>query len=242
MSAQQMIMHRPQAYETATEIEMMERLLPLHQARILELGCGGARITRQLAEHYPESQFTATEVDRIQHEKNLAQAVPTNLSFRLGGAESIDAEAESFDIVWMLKSLHHVPGELMSSAMEEIRRVLKPGGLGYFSEPVYAGEFNALMSLIHDEKRVRTLAFEAIRGVVEEGRMRLVGEYFFNVPGRYLNWQAFEDRFLNITHTELFIDAQRYATIKQAFQVHLGPQGAEFMKPHRVDLLQKPVV
>jgi SAM-dependent methyltransferase len=236
-----MIMNRPQAYETATEIEMMERLLPLRQARILELGCGGALITRQLAERYPESQFTATEVDRIQHDKNLAQAAPANLRFRLGGAESIDAEAESFDIVWMLKSLHHVPAELMQAAMEEIRRVLKPGGLAYFSEPVYAGEFNALMSLIHDEKRVRTLAFEAIRGLVQEGRMQLVGEYFFNVPGRYLNWQAFEDRFLNITHTELSIDAERYAAIKQAFQAHMGPQGAEFMKPHRVDLLQKPV-
>lgn len=237
-----MIIHHPQAYEIATEQEMLERLLPLRRARILELGCGAARTTRQLAVRHPESRFTATEVDPIQHEKNLAQVTPTNLQFRLGSAESIDAEADTFDVVWMLKSLHHVPAEQMSAAMGEIERVLKPGGLAYFSEPVYTGEFNALLSLIHDEKRVRTQAFEAIRELVQSGGMRLVGEYFFNVPGRYENWQVFEERFLKITHTKLNIDEERYEVIKQAFLAHMGPDGAEFLKPHRVDLLQKPKV
>ena len=209
MSARLMIMHRPQAYESATELEMMERLLPLRRANVLELGCGAAWTTRQLAERHQESDFTATEVDPIQHSKNLAQEVSPNLQFRLGGAESIDAESGIFDIVWMLKSLHHVPAEQMTAAMEEIVRVLKPGGLAYFSEPVYAGEFNALLSLIHDEQEVRTQAFEAIRELVGSGCMRLVGEYFFNVPGRFESWQAFEDRFINITHTELNIDEQR---------------------------------
>jgi hypothetical protein len=70
--------------------------------------------------------------------------------------------------------------------------------------------------------------------------MQLVGEYFFNVPGRYASWEAFEDRFLNITHSKLDIDTERYASIKQAFLARMGPDGAEFLKPHRVDLLQKP--
>jgi SAM-dependent methyltransferase len=137
-------MNRPEAYETATEQEMMERLLPLEGAQILELGCGAAWITRQLAERYPGSRFTATEVDQVQHGKNLALSVPNNLSFRLGGAEASEAETGSVDLVWMLKSLHHVPADAMPVAMQEISRVLKPGGLAYFSEPVYAGEFNAL--------------------------------------------------------------------------------------------------
>jgi SAM-dependent methyltransferase len=233
-------MHRPEAYETATEQAMMERLLPLDGAHILELGCGAAWITRRLAERYPASRFTATEVDRIQHEKNLALSVPDNLTFRLGGAERIEAESGSLDLVWMLKSLHHVPLELMPAVMEEIGRVLRPGGLAYFCEPVYAGEFNTLMSLIHDEKEVRTRAFEAVKGVVDSGRLQLQGEYFFNVPGCYASWEAFEERFLNITHTQLAIDESRYQRIKQKFHAYLGPQGAEFLKPHRVDLLLKP--
>jgi SAM-dependent methyltransferase len=233
-------MNRPEVHETASEQEMMERLLPLNESRILELGCGAAWIIRQLAVRYSGSRFIATEVDRIQHERNLATPVAANLDFRFGGAEAIDAEPDSVDVVCMLKSLHHVPLDLMPAAMDEIVRVLKPGGLVYFSEPVYAGEFNALLSMIHDEKLVRTQAFEAIRGLVDSGRMRLLGEYFFNIPGRYASWEVFEERFLNVTHTELRIDTERYEKIKQAFLTHMGAEGAEFLKPHRVDLLQKP--
>jgi ubiquinone/menaquinone biosynthesis C-methylase UbiE len=240
MSVPQMVINRPEAYETATEQEMMQRLLPLEQSRILELGCGAAWITRQFAEQYPGSRFTATEVDEIQYAKNLEQPAPSNLRFRLGGAQAIGEPDDSVDVVWMLKSLHHVPAGLIPAAMREITRVLKPGGLAYFCEPVYSGEFNALMRLIHDEKQVREQAFLALRGLVESGDMRLRGEYFFNVPGRYETWEAFESRFIKITHTRLSIDEARYEEIKRAFLAHMGPDGADFLKPHRVDLLQKP--
>jgi SAM-dependent methyltransferase len=236
-----MVINRPEAYETATEEVMMERLMPLDNARILELGCGAAWLASRFAERYPASRFIATEVDEIQHRKNLTQPAPPNLIFRLGGAQAIDEPDGSIDLVWMQKSLHHVPEALMPAAMREIVRVLKPGGLAYFCEPVYFGEFNALMSLIHDEKQVREQAFLAIRGLVERGDMQLRGEFFFNVPGRYETWEQFENRFLKITHTELAIDEVRYRTIKNAFLAHMGPQGAEFLKPHRADLLQKPV-
>jgi len=235
-----MQLDRPGAYETTTEQAMMERLLPLKNARVIELGCGAGRVIRRLAERYPHSRFIASEVDAIQHGKNIAQSAPGNLSFRLGGAEAIDAEEGSLDIVCMQKSLHHVPPDLMPAAMGEIVRVLKPGGYAYFCEPVYAGEFNALLSLIHDEKRVREAAFEAIRQLAGSGTMVLQGEYFFNVPGCYESWEVFEARFLNITHTKLDIDEARYARIKQAFLSHLGPRGAVFERPHRVDLLRKP--
>lgn len=236
-----MVLDRPGGYETATEQAVMERLLPLEKALVVELGCGAAWITRQLAERYPHSRFIATEVDEIQHGKNLALTVPANLSFRMGGAEAIDAEDGSVDIVCMQKSLHHVPLDLMPAAMKEIVRVLRPGGLAYFCEPVYAGEFNALLSLIHDEKRVREAAFDAIRGLVASGAMALRSELFFNVPGCYESWEVFEARFLKITHTKLDIDEALYARIKQAFLSHLGPRGALFDRPLRVDLLQKPM-
>ena len=239
MSAQPMLIDRPDAYLAATEQEMMERLLPLTHARVLELGCGAAWITRQLAQKYPDSLFICTEVDRIQHEKNLQLAVSGNLEFRLGGAEAIAEADDSVDILWMLKSLHHVPVELMKAAMEEIVRVLKPGGLAYFCEPVYRGEFNALLSLIHDEKQVREAAFDAIQSLAGSGQMHLQGEYFFSTPTSYDSWERFEDRFLNITHTPLSIDEAQYERIKQTFLSHWGPQGAHFDKLHRVDLLQK---
>ncbi|MEW8507405.1 MAG: class I SAM-dependent methyltransferase [Candidatus Thiodiazotropha sp.] len=238
MSAIRMVLHDQTAYRKGMEVDLMERLLNLRGARVVELGCGRARVTRQLAAAHPDCRFVATEVDAVQHEKNLENPA-ANISFRLEGAQTVSEPDQSADIVLMLKSLHHVPEASMPQAMSEVARILKPGGVAYFSEPVYEGEFNALLSLIHDEKRVRELAFMAIQGLAGRGDMELLGQYFLSVPGRYDSWEVFESRFLNITHTELRIDETRYQRIKSAFMRHLGPQGAEFLKPQRIDLLRK---
>jgi ubiquinone/menaquinone biosynthesis C-methylase UbiE len=235
-----MVQDDQQGYLTGTEIGLMEQLLPLDNSRILELGCGSAWITRQLALSNPGCHFIATEVDAAQHQKNLSNPV-ANISFRLEGAQSINEPDESVDVVMMLKSLHHVPESLMPQAMREVARVLKTGGIAYFSEPVYQGDFNALMSLIHDEQAVREHAFRAIQQLSERQGMELLGQHFLYVPGLYDSWESFESRFINITHTKLQLDEQRYQQIKSAFMKHMGPRGAKFLKPHRIDLLCKRV-
>ncbi|MCG7871367.1 MAG: class I SAM-dependent methyltransferase [Candidatus Thiodiazotropha lotti] len=238
MSANQMVLDRPEAYVTGQELDLMEQLLRFDGMRGIELGCGSAWLTKNLARRYPNARFIATEVDTIQHRKNLQESIE-NLEFRLEGAQQISEPDESLDAVWMLKSLHHVPTDLMAQAMEEIARVLKPGGYAYFSEPVYCGEFNALMSLIHDEKQVRQAAFAAICSLAERDDMALQQQLFLNVPGCYESWEVFESRFLKVTHTKLDLDERRYQQIRKAFSEHLGEDGAHFLKPHRIDLLRK---
>lgn len=55
----------------------------------------------------------------------------------------------------MLKSLHHVPMPEMSQSLNEISRVLRPGGHLYVSEPVYAGALNDILRLYNDEGVLR---------------------------------------------------------------------------------------
>ncbi len=50
----------------------------------------------------------------------------------------------------------------MDAALAEIARVLVPGGWLYVSEPVFAGPFNELMRLFHDEQAVRAAALAAL--------------------------------------------------------------------------------
>jgi len=235
-----MRLNDPDAYITATEAEIIERLLPLKGARVLELGCGKAWMTRMLVERFGAAEVVATEVDRVQHEKNLRISDLPNVTFVYGGAEAIDAEDGRFDIVVMFKSLHHVPVELMDRALGEIRRVLRPAGLAYFSEPVYWGPFNDILRLFHDEKGVREAAFEALWRSVESGAMELVEEVFFQVPGHYPDWADFESRFIHVTHTEHRLDKALYQRVRQAFERHMTPDGVHLMKPHRVDLLRRP--
>ena len=66
MSANQMVLDRPEAYVTGQELDLMEQLLPFDGMRGIELGCGAAWLTKSLARRYPNARFIATEVDRIQ--------------------------------------------------------------------------------------------------------------------------------------------------------------------------------
>ncbi len=147
--------------------------LPFDGASVLELGCGKAEKTRLLAETGRLKEIVALEVDDIQYRRNLQISDLPKVQFRSGGAEAIPAADNSFDIVLMFKSLHHVPTEHMDAALSEIARVLKPGSLAWISEPVFAGDLNEVFRLFHDEKIVREAAFAAIRKAVDAGRLSL---------------------------------------------------------------------
>lgn len=229
----------PAAYRCCNELDVLQELLDPRGLAVLELGCGAAWTTRELVGRLGAGSVTATEVDRIQHAKNLALTDLPGVNFRFGGAESIADPDGSYDLVCMFKSLHHVPVQLMDQALAEIHRVLRPGGWLYVSEPVYWGEFNAVMCLIHDEREVRQAAFTALERAVASGDFALEHEVFYAAEGVYADWDSFAQRFIQVTHTQHDLDEARLAEVRRAFESHLTPEGARFSKPHRVDLLRR---
>ncbi len=220
------------------ENELLQRTLQLAGKRVLELGCGRAEKTRALAAAGEVLEVVAMEVDAIQHAKNLAQP-QERVVFCHGGAEAIPAPDNSFDVVLMFKSLHHVPMPVMEQALSEIRRVLKPGGYAWLSEPVYQGDFNDILRLFHDEKIVREAAFAAISRAVAAGQLTLVQQLFFNTSGRFNSFAEFEERILKVTHTNHQLSPELYAEVKAKFMAHMTENGAKFLNPVRVDWLQK---
>jgi ubiquinone/menaquinone biosynthesis C-methylase UbiE len=230
----------PDRGRPARDIDVFAELVPLASARIVELGCGRAELTRAIAARYPDARITALEVDRIQHARNLASAPPPNVVFGYGSADAIPLPDGSCDVVLMAKSLHHVPVPAMDAALAEIARVLVPGGFAAFSEPVYAGEFNALMAIFHDEKLVREAAFAALQRAVEDGRFALVAQSFHTATRRFADFADFERRMIGVTHTEHRLTAAQLEAVRDRFARHLTPDGASFGQPMRIDVLQRP--
>jgi SAM-dependent methyltransferase len=126
--------------------------------------------------------------------------------------------------------------------MHEIRRVLKPGGLAYISEPVFEGDFNEVLRLFHDEQKVREAAFNTVTKAVNEGLFDLVEETFFNSPMRFEDFAEFENNTIKATHSSHKLDEELYVLVKQRFEQHVGDDGANFLMPIRVDLLQRPIL
>jgi len=237
MNPSEMRIADPDVTLVADEGDILNELLSLPGAKVLELGCGKADKTHLVAQ--TAASVLALEVDSIQLANNRAAEKPDNVRFEFGGAENIPAEDSSFDIVLMFKSLHHVPTELMDDAFSEIRRVLKPGGVAYISEPVYAGDFNEILRLFHDEKAVREAAFSAEVKAVTTQRLSLSRQTFFLQPMHFDDFSQFENRILKVTHTDHTLSPALFDAVRSKFNQHLSPSGVNFHMPIRVDLFRK---
>ncbi|UCV13638.1 class I SAM-dependent methyltransferase [Quatrionicoccus australiensis] len=222
------------------EMQLLFAELPLDAAHVLELGCGRADKTRQLAASGRPAQILALEVDTIQHARNLEIADLPTVRFAHAGAEAIPAADASIDIVLMFKSLHHVPVGVMDQALAEIARVLKPGGLAWISEPVFAGNLNEVFRLFHDEELVREAAFAAVCQAVESGSLKLEKQLFFNTRSAFDNFAQFDTRMIQVTHSDHRLSPELYRQVQAKFESFAGPDGYTFHNPQRVDLLRKP--
>lgn len=109
------------------ESDIYNTLLSLDNCTIVELGCGAAELTREIASGGKNRSVLALEVDAVQHEKNLQIQDLSNVRFELGGAQAIPTQDDSVDVVFMFKSMHHVPLGQMTQSLQEIRRRLQRG-------------------------------------------------------------------------------------------------------------------
>lgn len=234
-----MQLHREGPLPLRTEFDVARDLVPLDGARLLELGCGRAEATQQIARACPRAEITALEVDAAQHALNVEIRGLPNVRFGLGGAEAIPAGDGEFDAVLMFKSLHHVPAASLGAALGEIHRVLRRDGLALFVEPVYAGDFNEILRIFHDEQRVRELAFDALRDAVASGRFELVAEEFYARAQHYDSFADFERLVLQVTHTAHRLSDAQYAAVRERFMRQAGAGGADFVSPMRADLLRR---
>ena len=97
----------PSDYPPAgVEVRLIERLVKLNGQRILEIGCGDGRLTRQYAPL--ASTVVAIEPDpaRIREARRAAATEGlTNVSFRVGTAERLRLGGGPFDIALFSWSL-----------------------------------------------------------------------------------------------------------------------------------------
>lgn len=220
------------------ELQVLSDLVPLEGQHIIELGCGNARLARQLLQAYPDSHVTGLEVDARQHAKNLADP-QEHLSFVAAGAQDVPFPDASFDLALMLKSLHHVPLPLLDQALSEVARVLRPGGHLYVSEPVYDGPLNEIVRLFNDEGEVRAAAQAAVDRVLAQGPWQQVAERRFDMPVHYTDFNEFEQRMMRPTFADHALTDELIQRVAVAFAPHCGPEGADFVRPMHVRLLRR---
>ena len=219
------------------EFLLLCELLELRDRDILDVGCGAAQMTERIAGQ--ARSVVGIEVDAAQMEKNRARSWPASLRFERCSAEALPFADASFDSVTLFKSLHHIPVPAMDQAFSELHRALRPDGWVFISEPVYAGPFNDIMRLFHDEGVVRREAIEATGRAIASGLFKLARRLEFRAPVSFRDFEDFRRRMMQLTHTQLAIAPALQASVRQAYEAHQSPSGACFLRPMRIDLLRK---
>jgi len=87
-------MHVPDVHEA--EPRRIEALVPLEDARILDVGCGEGRLTGFAAARAASVYAFDPNAERVQ--KARAAADVERVRFGVHGAEALDVERESFDV------------------------------------------------------------------------------------------------------------------------------------------------
>lgn len=93
--------------------------------QVLDLGCGNGRLYQILA----KKQVQYTGVDQSQELIVLARIKSPEAQFVVGEMSQLAFADASFDAVYCIAALNHLPGyQKQLECLREIRRVLKPGG------------------------------------------------------------------------------------------------------------------
>ena len=127
---------------TAAEVEQVtawqkSMLFPLLQAQlrgdertVLDFGCGPGRFTPGLAEL---TRAHVMGVDPIETLLELAPQAP-NVEYRLLKRGNIPIEDHSIDVLWIVLVIGLIRGRALRHALQELQRVLAPGGLVFLVE------------------------------------------------------------------------------------------------------------
>jgi len=232
----------------SNELDVLAALLPLqHFAKhgtglsVIELGCGNARLVREMLELGLARSAVGLDVDERQLAQNMAKPM-AGLTFLQASATSVPFADSHFDLALMLKSLHHVPLHGMGRALDEVARVLKPGGWFYVSEPVYDGPLNQIVKLFNDEGMVRMAAQMALDEAIDrhDSPWKALQDHRFDMPVRYANCADFEQRMLYPTFADHRIDEATLQAVRSAYAAHAAPDGStRFTRPMHLRLLQK---
>jgi len=224
--------------ERRTSAGVLQELLPIKGATIIDVGCGDGWLTRLLTRQ--GGHVTGIEVSP----KHLAhaRAIPTagDEHYIQGVAEDLPLPARIADIIIFFNSLHHVDQQGLLSALKESARVLKPGGILFIAEPLASGDYFELMKPVHDETAVRQRAQDALRHGPEFGLL-LERTFTYEDTVKLADFRAFHDRLTMINpHVRERFD-EKEVELQAAFE-RLGSKvgdGWVFAQPMRTHLMRR---
>ena len=227
------------ARETITDAAMLERLAAPAGKDVVDIGCGGGGLVRELAAL--GANVTGIEVSEGQLKRAQEHPEAGRAQYLVGRAERLPLTDATVDLAIFMRALHHVPVADHPEALRECHRVLRPGGLLYVAEPLPEGDFFALTSLVEDEREVRAATQRTVKSAPRFGLDR-VHSVEYEVESEIPSPEALRRRIVDVDPDRAAIFERRAEAIAAAF-ARLGEPGTDggrrFRQPMLADVLTR---
>ncbi|MBU0987198.1 MAG: class I SAM-dependent methyltransferase [Proteobacteria bacterium] len=137
--AERWVVNNPlRVFEQQIEIKWLKNMMDLPPgATVLEIGCGRGAGAKLIHRTFQPGRLFIQDLDfKMVHlaQNYLSGTELEQISLSVGDAVCLPFKSGSMDAVFGFGFLHHVPD--WRSALTEISRVLKPGGI-YYMEEIY---------------------------------------------------------------------------------------------------------
>jgi len=119
--------HKWRTVENSAQF-LVKHLQP--NSTLLDAGCGPGNITAEISELIPDGKIVGVDYSREiidQARREYPDSHYKNLEFKAADIYELDFADHTFDVVYMHQVLQHLQDPV--SALVELRRVLKPGGI-----------------------------------------------------------------------------------------------------------------
>ncbi|WP_350284582.1 class I SAM-dependent methyltransferase [uncultured Croceitalea sp.] len=122
--------------------------------RILDIGCGMGHNVLPIARAYPDAEIIAIDTGapmlRYAHARAMDLGIH-NVTWIQADSANTEFEDESFDWIQSTMFLHETGGKSIYKIMQEIYRMLKPGGLTlHIEQPQYTEDMSLFEKFIRD--------------------------------------------------------------------------------------------
>jgi len=138
---------------TAASRRTVERMAgkagKLEGKHVLDLGSGYGGAARVLASEYG-AQVTCLNLSAVENERNRAMTRAAGLEDQItvvdGSFDSVPFDGPRFDLAWSQDAILHAPNR--RAVLDEVARVLKPGGDFIFTDPMQADALQSKDALL----------------------------------------------------------------------------------------------
>lgn len=221
-----------------TDLAVLERLVSPAGKDVLDVGCGGGALVRDLTGL--GARVIGIEISESQLAAARARDPGDGARYLVGRAQDLPLGDGEVDAAVFMRALHHVPPRDLAAALGEAARVLRPGGLAYVAEPLAEGDYFELVSLVEDEVEVRRAAQEALAHADRAG-LSHAQTVDYGVRIQIADLAALRSRVVSVDPARAEVFDSRRDELEQAFRRlgEPGPRGERrYVQPMRADLLR----